>query len=285
MNYNGPEYNQTITKMYEFFTTKYFIILTIVFIILSLSAIWIILGLAYNLTSLELLAIELSIILLGIIIGGFGGWVCIKYLYPLLYITLAEKYINRDDAVFTALAGMEFDLTYNDAMAYYIHKHKSSTKSIRERKILQIAFFLDIFIMITILILLNDQGFLLSIALGFLALLILFYYFSIPWLTRLSLKRHMPSEDRQRINDIVGNNKLSFNPKGIQEYKGTAKFNIPWGNIDTFSFTEQHLFILPHNSKPYIIPRRAFIDLLSFRQFVKTVKAYYEFVKKPKSLK
>jgi hypothetical protein len=113
-----------------------------------------------------------------------------------------------------------------------------------------------------------------AISLIVLAVLTIFWLSLFPLLLRYLRKDITSRVYGQGKNRILGKHKVTITCEGILDTTEVGQSSINWKAVDDVVSNEQHLFILVKTADPYIVPRRAFADEATFKQFGDEAKAY-----------
>jgi hypothetical protein len=75
---------------------------------------------------------------------------------------------------------------------------------------------------------------------------------------------------------LTGKHNITITPNAIIDSSDTGDSKTYWGAIERIETTDQYVFILSLGSGPYITPRKAFSDDISFKQFIDLANIYHQ---------
>ncbi|MDO8717284.1 MAG: YcxB family protein [Dehalococcoidales bacterium] len=217
-----------------------------------------------------------------LVAGSIGiaiSWVVLKK----LYLSYSGGNTRPKYPSVQMQSGEEFEVGYkldfNDVMAFYSFHFEQSPQLGRTRRLLRRVLLLvlstQLVGIITILLAFGTQYKLIILALGALSALTILYYIASPALSRMVLRREVMAKYGQRENELTGKHEVKVTPNAVFDFTFLGESRTPWDAIDYVATTDQYLFLFVRGANPHIIPRRAFADEATFRQFSEVAKAYH----------
>ncbi|MBN1160911.1 MAG: YcxB family protein [Dehalococcoidales bacterium] len=97
-----------------------------------------------------------------------------------------------------------------------------------------------------------------------------------PYFSKKVLKDGILNKYSQRQKILTGKHNFSINPNMIIDNSEMGDSKTYWGAVERIESTNQYLFLLTQGSGPYIVPRKAFSDDSSFKQFIDLVTLYHQ---------
>jgi hypothetical protein len=254
--------------MEEFFTSKRFIIFVIIFSICVVDIIFIFIGIVNNLNLQEILAGVLMSINIAVIVTGFIGWAVVKYFYPQLIALLKKRSITY---CFDSINDYEYKLNKHDINALYKYIYNNSIRGKILKKIIITTFFLETCAMIILLTALGNKVLLISIILGFIAIMTAIVFYFLPYY-KLDIFSSGLEGKRFSSNNLASKHHISLLSEGILDKQEDQNNILQWGSIKRVDYSEEYLFLTLLDTDIYIIPRKAFFNTASFKEFIEKIK-------------
>lgn len=181
---------------------------------------------------------------------------------------------------------ISYELSYSDYIAFQISYGVNSPQYIRRRTILRrLILFADIiFIAVAICVILffNSNQIILTCAVCILALSLLLFLvwllFSPLFMHKLAL--HIAGKMLKKSNyKQIGKHTIVINDDRIKDITETGESVTNWGKVKGISSDDQYMVIIIRLPENITIPRTAFPDDLSFKQFIDATKAFHTLTK------
>lgn len=234
----------------------------------------------YHASLTEILYIELIIIGL-VCIAILSLWFTLNKISPYFYnfqakitipLTVPED-IQKE-------ISLEYYLDKYDVLAYYLYNLEGSPQKRYTRKLIKLTSLIGLGIVLfaeIMLILTSDNTHLYAvIIIGIFIALAFFWLIFYTYLMRRVLVAVILKRYGQSQNRLTGKHFFSINSDIFQDSTEIGEFKTRWSAIKRIESTDQYLFIILQDSGPYIVPRKAFINDSSFKQFIDQATIYHQ---------
>jgi hypothetical protein len=115
-----------------------------------------------------------------------------------------------------------------------------------------------------------------SIFLGLLGVYSLVWHFIAPSYRRKRIDKLVEKSYGSGANSEVGRHKFSVTKEKVMDTTDMGQSSKRWDVIEKIIANDQYLFFLIRGAKAYVIPRRAFADESTFKQFAKQAEFYLQ---------
>ncbi len=234
-------------------------------------------GLIAHVSIRDLLIAGLMAIGIGFVVGELGSWLFFRFIYPQLRSSDEKLVVGAAEK---KEMDIEYELKADDVLAFHLYFYERSPQRRRTRKLLRrmllLAFALEILVIIVVLAALGTKAVPFLAALGILTLLTLLYYLFSPLLLRKIIRVAVAKQYGQGSDQLTGKHKLSITQDGVTDITGMGESKTRWKAVEWVTSTDQYLFMTVRGSGPYIVPRGAFSDETTFSQFADTAKSYHQ---------
>jgi hypothetical protein len=253
-------------------------------IFIAMVGIWALIGLAQGIwmfhASLSTILVAESIIIGAGVIGAIIGWLVLRAVFPHLRSDGKKSTVstNIQPNLVDKKMYAEYELSSDDVLSFHLYNYEQSPTLGRALKLIRrislIAIAVVLFAAVILGTAFDKQYFPLVLVLCAFALIILLYYLFSPSLVRQSIGRVVARDYSQGQDKLTGKHKVSITADSVTDITDMGESTTRWQAVEWIVSTDQHLFMAVRGSGPYIVPRRAFNDDASFRQFVDTAKGY-----------
>jgi hypothetical protein len=258
------------------FIKYYFFLGLILFLVIGfIISFW-----GYHASLTEILFIELIII--GVVcIATLSLWFILRKIFPSLHDSQKKQPIalNQPENLSKEL-NIEYELDVSDVLAYSLYFHEGSPRKRHARKIIQRVLITGICLTLcgAIICAFVFEGPYLYAAEALVALAFLAFVWLIisPYFIKKIIKNAVLKKYSQGQNRLNGKHNFTITPDAITDSSDTGDSKTYWSAIERVESTDQYVFILPRGSGPYIIPRKAFSDDISFKQFIDLANIYHQ---------
>ena len=234
-------------------------------------------GLIAHVSIRDLLIAGLMAIGISFVVGELFGWLFFRFIYPQLRSSGEKLVVGPAEK---KEMGIEYELKADDVLAFHLYLYERSPQARRRRKLVRrmllLAFALDIPAIIIVLAVVGTESLPSLAALGMLALLTLLLYLFSPLLLQKDIRAAVARQYGQGSDKLTGKHKLSITQDGVTDITGMGESKTRWKAVEWVTSTDQYLFMTVRGSAPYIVPRGAFSDETTFSQFADTAKSYHQ---------
>ena len=243
-----------------------------------IALIWFVIAWAQHASPLIVLYMTASGVLAGVI-GTMAGWAILRRLYPQYRGGGKRPSDTSSQADLKEEIELEYELNLGDVMAFYLHHYEQSPRLGRTRKLLRRMLLFSLameFVTVIILVAAFAMRYVsVILILGVLAAATFLYYLFSPSLMRMAINKAVTKRYDEGENTLIGRHRISITSDAVADVTDSGELTAHWSAAEYVASTDQYLFMVVREARPYIIPRRAFGDEASFRRVVEAATAYH----------
>jgi hypothetical protein len=219
-------------------------------------------------------------IVVGSITGLILSWLYSKLLFSQESNTNVKNISKKIETIFENKIQVDFELNIKDILAYKIFSYDHYIPIIKSRRIMRrvtlLAFLVEILIAVILYLVYNPTQLLLVIIIILIAIFTFLWGLFSPWIIKRATIRAILGGYDKSLNGLIGKHTLAITYEAITDRSDFGELTIRWQAIDQLESAEQYVFIYPQTAIPLIIPKKAFADDASFRNFFETAKAFQQ---------
>jgi len=226
-------------------------------------------------TSTLLVTIVVTVVGIG---GGLLGWLIMRIVYNRLIVPSKNAPINKPTTIkLPKELNVEYELNIDDVLAFYSYNFQRPPLG-RSRILLRysnLAFAILLACCAAILWVIDRQS-IWPIFIIIIAVMMLFFFFFSLFLTGKALKSAVLKNYGQGKNRLVGKHEFSITPTELTDKTDMGETITLWEAIEYVATTNQYLFLVVRASGPFIVPKKAFANDITFKQFAETATVYQQ---------
>lgn len=175
---------------------------------------------------------------------------------------------------------IDYELFDYDVLSFYLYKfeHYSISGKARKmiRKIILVTAASELIAAAVIMVIAGRSFLHFSIVLAAFAIFTITYYLISPVIFRRKLRRKLLRDYKQFCGIVTGKHEFSISPESIVNLNNMGESTTLWDTIESVITTDKYIFFMIINADGYILPKRAFPDNKSSKQFFSMAHSYWK---------